>query len=185
AIKQSLEKLSTDDVKVRVIHGGVGAITETDVTLASASNAIVIGFNVRPDSVVRAKATEEKVAIKLHRIIYALIEELEGLLKGYKKIEIVEEYQGQAEVRQVFKASKIGTVAGSYVVDGIITSTSLLRILRNGIIVYEGKIGGLKRFKDDVKDVKTGFECGISLDNFNDVHEGDIIEAYIMSEKKE
>lgn len=185
AIKASLEKIDTPSAKLNIIRATAGAITESDVLLATASNALIYGFNVRPDSVVRAKAIEEGVEIKLHRIIYALIEELEDLLKGYKKAVIVEQYQGQAEVRQVFKASKIGTVAGSYVVDGVITSTSLIRVLRNGTIVYEGKLGGLKRFKDEAKEVKTGFECGISIENFNDIHEGDLIEAYIMAEKKD
>ena len=184
AIKSAFEKLESNDVKINIIRSVAGAITESDVLLASASKAIIYGFNVRPDSAVRAKALEEHVEIKLHRIIYALIEEIEGIVKGLKKAEIVEEYKGQAEVRMLIKASKIGTIAGCYVVDGVITAGSLIRVLRNGAIIHEGKILGLKRFKDDAKEVKVGFECGISIENFNDVHEGDIIEAYEMVEKK-
>ena len=178
-------KLNVEGTKINIIRASAGAITESDVLLANASHALIYGFNVRPDSNVRNKAIEEKVEIRLHRIIYALIEELESMLKGMRAKKEVEQYLGQAEVRQVFKASKIGTIAGCYVVDGEITSTSLLRVLRDGEEVYNGKINGLKRFKDDVKEVKSGFECGISILNFNDIHEGDIIEAYKMVEEED
>lgn len=185
AVKSSLEKIKEEGIKINVIRASAGAITETDILLASASNAIIYGFNVRPDSIVRGLAHKENIEIRLHRIIYALIEEIEALVKGYRKAEIVEEYKGQAEVRQIFKASKIGTIAGSYVVDGSINYALPVRVLRNGTIVYEGKLSGLKRFKDDAKDVKQGFECGISIENFNDIKEGDIIESYEMVEKKD
>lgn len=185
AIKASLEKIKSDDVKINVIRSTAGAITESDILLANASHAIIYGFNVRPDAMIKAKAKEEKVEIRLTEIIYELLDEVEGIVKGLKKAEIVEEYKGQAEVRQVFKASKIGTVAGSYVIDGVIPAGSLVRVLRNGAVIYRGKIMGLKRFKDDAKEVKTGYECGISIENYNDIHEGDIIEAYAMEEKKE
>ena len=185
AVKNAILKLNVEGTKINIIRASAGAITESDVLLANASHALVYGFNVRPDSNVRNKAIEEKVEIRLHRIIYALIEELESMLKGMRAKKEVEQYLGQAEVRQVFKASKIGTIAGCYVVDGEITSTSLLRVLRDGEEVYNGKINGLKRFKDDVKEVKSGFECGISILNFNDIHEGDIIEAYKMVEEED
>ena len=185
AVKNAILKLNVEGTKINIIRASAGAITESDVLLANASHALIYGFNVRPDSNVRNKAIEEKVEIRLHRIIYALIEELESMLKGMRAKKEVEQYLGQAEVRQVFKASKIGTIAGCYVVDGEITSTSLLRVLRDGEEVYNGKINGLKRFKDDVKEVKSGFECGISILNFNDIHEGDIIEAYKMVEEED
>lgn len=184
AIKSSVLKLNIPGTKINIIRAFAGAITESDVLLANASKAIIYGFNVRPDANVRNKAIEEKVEIRLHRIIYALIEELEATLKGMRKKKEVEQYLGQAEVRQTFKASKIGTIAGCYVVDGEITSTSLIRVLRDGSEIYNGKLAGLRRFKDDVKEVKQGFECGISILNFNDIHEGDIIEAYKMIEEE-
>ena len=184
AVKSSVLKLNIPGTKINIIRAFAGAITESDVLLANASKAIIYGFNVRPDANVRNKAIEEKVEIRLHRIIYALIEELEATLKGMRKKKEVEQYLGQAEVRQTFKASKIGTIAGCYVVDGEITSTSLIRILRDGSEIYNGKLAGLRRFKDDVKEVKQGFECGISILNFNDIHEGDIIEAYKMIEEE-
>lgn len=184
AVKGSVLKLNIPGTKINIIRAFAGAITESDVLLANASKAIIYGFNVRPDANVRNKAIEEKVEIRLHRIIYALIEELEATLKGMRKKKEVEQYLGQAEVRQTFKASKIGTIAGCYVVDGEITSTSLIRVLRDGTEIYNGKLAGLRRFKDDVKEVKQGFECGISILNFNDIHEGDIIEAYKMIEEE-
>ena len=184
AVKGSVLKLNIPGTKINIIRAFAGAITESDVLLANASKAIIYGFNVRPDANVRNKAIEEKVEIRLHRIIYALIEELEATLKGMRKKKEVEQYLGQAEVRQTFKASKIGTIAGSYVIDGEITSTSLIRVLRDGSEIYNGKLAGLRRFKDDVKEVKQGFECGISILNFNDIHEGDIIEAYKMIEEE-
>ena len=184
AVKGSVLKLNIPGTKINIIRAFAGAITESDVLLANASKAIIYGFNVRPDANVRNKAIEEKVEIRLHRIIYALIEELEATLKGMRKKKEVEQYLGQAEVRQTFKASKIGTIAGCYVTDGEITSTSLIRVLRDGSEIYNGKLAGLRRFKDDVKEVKQGFECGISILNFNDIHEGDIIEAYKMIEEE-
>ncbi len=184
AVKASLAKLSNDQVHINVIHSSAGAITNNDVMLASASNAIIYGFNVRPTAMVSAKAEESGVEIRLHRIIYALIEEMEAAMKGMYKKEKVEQILGQAEVRTLIKISKIGTVAGSYVTSGSIKAGCLVRVLRNGVIVYEGKLGSLKRFKDDAKEVKEGFECGITIENFNDLKEQDVIEAYEMVEKE-
>ena len=184
AVKASLAKLSNDQIHINVIHSSAGAITNNDVMLASASNAIIYGFNVRPTAMVSAKAEEAGVEIRLHRIIYALIEEMEAAMKGMYKKEKVEQILGQAEVRTLIKISKIGTVAGSYVTSGLIKSGCLVRVLRNGVIVYEGKLGSLKRFKDDAKEVKEGFECGITIENFNDLKEQDVIEAYEMVEKE-
>lgn len=184
AVKASLAKLSNDQVHLNVIHSSAGAITNNDVMLASASNAIIYGFNVRPTAMVSAKAEEAGVEIRLHRIIYALIEEMEAAMKGMYKKEKVESVLGQAEVRTLIKISKIGTVAGSYVTSGTIKAGCLVRILRDGVIVYEGKLGSLKRFKDDAKEVKEGFECGITIENFNDLKEQDVIEAYEMVEKE-
>lgn len=178
ACKSSLEKLNSDQVKIKVVRAAPGAITESDILLAGASNAIIYGFNVRPSALVRKKAEEEKIEIRLHRIIYALIEEVQDAIKGLIKKEEVEHVLGQAEVRNVFKVSKVGTVAGCYVTDGEIRRDALCRVLRDGTIVYEGKIETLKRFKDDAKVVNSGYECGIKIENFNDIHEGDIIENY-------
>ena len=184
AIKASLEKLNNDEVKINVIRSTAGAITESDVLLASASNAIIYGFNIRPDALVRAKAESEKVEIRLHRIIYALIEEMEAAMKGLLKPELVEKVTGQAEVRQLFKVGKVGTIAGCYIINGSIKHNQKIRLLRDGVIVYEGELASLKRFQADVKEVQTGFECGIMIKNFNDEHEGDIIEGYEMIEVK-
>ena len=184
AVKASLDKLSNDQIHINVIHSSAGAITNNDVMLASASNAIIYGFNVRPTAMVSAKAEEANVEIRLHRIIYALIEEMEAAIKGMYKKEQVESILGQAEVRTLIKISKVGTVAGSYVTSGLIKSGCLVRVLRNGVIVYEGKLGSLKRFKDDAKEVKEGFECGLTIENFNDLKELDVIEAYEMVEKE-
>ena len=184
AVKASLDKLSNDQIYINVIHSSAGAITNNDVMLASASNAIIYGFNVRPTAMVSAKAEEANVEIRLHRIIYALIEEMEAAIKGMYKKEQVESILGQAEVRTLIKISKVGTVAGSYVTSGLIKSGCLVRVLRNGVIVYEGKLGSLKRFKDDAKEVKEGFECGLTIENFNDLKELDVIEAYEMVEKE-
>lgn len=184
AVKASLEKLNNDQVKINVIRSAAGAITESDVLLASASKAIIYGFNVRPSALVRKKADEEKVEIRTQKIIYALIEEVEDAIKGKMKKETVENILGQAEVRNVFKVSKVGEIAGCMVTDGIIKNSSLVRVLRNGVVTYEGEIESLKRFKDDAKEVKEGFECGIKIKNFNDVHEGDVIEAYEKVEKE-
>lgn len=182
AIKQSLERLSNDEVKVRPIHGGVGAITESDIMLASASNAIIIGFNVRPDANVKSLAEKENVDIRLYSIIYNAIEDIEAAMKGMLEPEYKETVLGRAEVRNVFKVSGVGTIGGSYVLDGKITRNSQVRIIRNGIVIQEGKIGSLKRFKDDAKEVATGYECGIGIDRYNDIKEGDIIEAFIIEE---
>ena len=178
AVKSSLMKIDVEDVKINVIRATAGSITLSDVILASASNAIIYGFNVRPDAAVRAKAAEEKVEIRLHTIIYALIEEIEAAMKGMLKPIEKEVVIGQAEIRSLFKASKIGTIAGGYVIEGFLKRDALIRLLRNGIVVYTGKLGSLKRFKDDVSKVNTGFECGFTIENFNDIKEGDIVEAY-------
>ena len=180
ALKQSLERLSNDEVKIKTIHSGVGAITETDVMFASASNAIIIGFNVRPQPSAMALSEKDKVDIRLYRVIYNAIEDIEAAMKGLLDPEWKEVVLGHAEVRAIFKASSIGTIAGSYVTDGKISRNSEVRIVRDGVIIYEGKIASLKRFKDDAKEVNSGFECGISMEKFNDIKEGDIIESFIM-----
>ncbi|MDZ5473437.1 translation initiation factor IF-2 [Bacillus sp. 31A1R] len=182
AVAAALQKIDVEGVNVRIIHTGVGAINESDITLASASNAIVIGFNVRPDNNAKRAADTEEVDIRLHRIIYKVIEEIEAAMKGMLDPEFQEKITGQAEVRQTFKVSKVGTIAGSYVTDGKITRGSGVRVIRDGIVVFEGEIDALKRFKDDAKEVSQGYECGITIKNFNDVKEGDVIEAYIMEE---
>lgn len=180
AVKTSLNKLSNDEVKINIVRATSGAITESDVLLASASNAIIYGFNVRPDAKTRAKAEEEKVEIRLHRIIYALIEEIEAAMKGLEAPKFSESILGQAEIRKLFKVSKLGTIAGCMVTDGLIKSTASLRLIREGVVIYEGKIASLQRGKDQVKEVKNGFECGILIENYNDIKENDIIEAYEM-----
>ena len=184
AIKASLEKLSNDQVKLHIIHCSSGAITESDIMLASASGAIIYGFNVRPSSMISQKAEAAKVEIRLHRIIYDLLNEMSDAMKGMLKKEQVEKVMGQAEVRSLIKISKVGTVAGSYVTFGTIKNGSMMRLLRDGIVTYEGKISSLRRFKDDVKEVKEGFECGITIENFNDLKELDIIETYEMVDKE-
>ena len=183
ALKASLEKLSDDKVRIKVLMASAGAISDSDVSLADASHAIIYGFNVRPDSRVRAKAEEEGVEIHLHRIIYELIDEMKAAIKGLYKAEMVEEVTGEAEVRHIYKISHVGTVAGSYVTSGTVYSGSKVRLLRAGVIVYEGKLSSLKRFKDDVKEVKQGYECGLMVEGFNDIKEGDLIEAYRLVEK--
>lgn len=182
AIKQSLEKLSNEEVRVKVIHGGVGAITETDVSLASASNAIIIGFNVRPDGMARQVAEKEKVEIKTYRIIYEAIDDITAAMKGMLDPEFKEVVTARLQVRQTFKVSSVGTIAGCYVEDGKINRNNSVRVIRNGIIIYEGKLSSLKRFKDDVREVASGYECGLTIERFNDIKEGDIIEAYTMEE---
>ncbi|MBY6036051.1 translation initiation factor IF-2 [Fictibacillus nanhaiensis] len=184
ALAGSLQKIDVEGVKVKIIHSGVGAINEYDIMLASASNAIVIGFNVRPDSGAKRTADAEKVDVRLHRIIYNVIEEIESAMKGMLDPEFQEKVIGQVEVRTTFKVSKVGTIAGCYVTDGKITRDSTVRLIRDGVVSYEGKIDALKRFKDDAKEVSAGYECGITLEKFNDIKEGDIIEAYIMEEIK-
>ena len=180
AIKQSLEKLSTDDVKVRVIHGAVGAITETDVTLGAASNAIVIGFNVRPDNNALVQAEKDSVEIKTSRIIYDAIEDVKSAMIGMLDPEYKEVVNGKAEVRMTYKISNVGTIAGCYVTDGKIIRNSEIRVIRDGIVIFESKLASLKRFKDDAKEVAKGYECGLSVEKFNDLKEGDVIESYSM-----
>ncbi len=182
AVKQSLTKLSNDEVMIKVIHGGVGAINESDVTLASASNAIIIGFNVRPDAMAKSVAEREKVDMRLYRVIYNAIEDIEAAMKGMLDPVYQEKVTGHLEVRQIYKASGVGTIAGCYVTDGEISRTSQTRIVRDGIVIYEGTLASLKRFKDDVKEVKAGFECGLVFEKYNDVKEGDQIEAFVMEE---
>lgn len=178
AVKSALLKLAVEGVKINIIHAQTGGITESDIILASASHALIYGFNVRPSAQVRQKADEEKVEIHLHNIIYALTEEIENAMKGLMKPVEVEEVLGQAEVRQTFTASKIGTIAGCYITDGLVKRNALCRIIRDGVVIYSSSIKSLKREKNDASEVKKGFECGITIENFNDIHEGDIIEAY-------
>ena len=182
AVRQSLEKLSNDEVIVKVIHGGVGAINENDVMLASTSNAIIVGFNVRPDPVARDSAEQMEVDMRLYRIIYDCIEEIEAAIKGMLDPEYREVELGRIEVRQTYKISSVGTIAGGYVLEGKVTRNAQIRVVRDGIVVAEDTIDSLRRFKDDVKEVATGFECGIGLDKFNDIKEGDILEAFVIEE---
>ena len=184
AIRQSLEKLSTDDVKVRVIHGAVGAITETDITLAAASNALMIGFNVRPDSNAVAMAEKDGVDIKTYRIIYDAIEDVKSAMIGMLDPEYKEVVNGKAEVRMTYKISNVGTIAGCYVTDGKIVRNSEIRVIRDGIVIFESVLASLKRFKDDAKEVNKGYECGLSVERFNDLKEGDIIESFTMEAVK-
>ncbi len=182
AVKQSLEKLSNEEVRVKTIHGGVGAITESDVSLAQVSNAIIIGFNVRPGTNVAEVAKEVGVDLRLYRVIYNAIEDVQAAMKGMLEPTFKEVILGHAEIRQLFKVSGIGTIAGSYVTDGKIVRNSEIRVVRSGIVVHEGKLASLKRFKDDAKEVAHGFECGLSIEKFNDIKEGDIVESYVMEE---
>lgn len=182
AVKASLEKIDVDGVRVNVIRSTAGGISESDVLLASASQAIIYGFNVRPNAKVRQKAEEEGIEIRLHNIIYKMVEEIETAMKGMLAPEIKEVVTGQAEIRQVIKVSKVGNIAGCYVTDGFIRRNCGIRLLRDSVVVYEGKLGSLKRFQDDAKEVAVGFECGLSIENFNDIKEGDIVEGYIMEE---
>lgn len=180
ALRSSLEKIEVESVRVKILHTGAGAITESDIILASASNAIVIGFNVRPEVQAALTAKQEKVDIRLHRVIYTAIEEIESAMKGMLDPEYEEVVIGHAEVRNLFKISRIGTIAGCMVIDGKITRDAQIRLLREGVIIHEGEIDTLKRFKDDVKDVAQGYECGITIENFNDIKEGDTLEAFVM-----
>ena len=182
AVKQSLEKLSNDEVRVRCIHGGVGAITETDIMLASASNAIIIGFNVRPDNNVREIAEREKIDIRLYRVIYNAIEDVEKAMKGMLAPKFREVVLGSAQVRQVFKVTGAGTVAGCYVTDGKVMRNAQARLLRDSVVIHEGKVDSLKRFKDDAREVAAGYECGMGFENYNDIKEGDVIECFQMEE---
>lgn len=182
ALAGSLQKIDVEGTKINIIHTGVGAISESDIILASASNAIIIGFNVRPDNNAKKTAEAEKVDIRLHRIIYNAIDEIESAMKGMLDPEFEEQVIGQLEVRQTFKVSRIGTIAGCYVTDGKVSRDAGIRLIRDGVVIYEGKVDTLKRYKDDAKEVQSGYECGITLENFNDIKEGDVLEAYVMKE---
>ena len=182
AVKQSLERLSNDEVQVKAIHGGVGAITETDVLLAAASNAIIIGFNVRPVSGAESLAEKENVDMRTYTIIYKAIEDIQAAMCGMLDPDIVDEDTGKAEIRETYRISGVGTVAGCYVTNGKIYRNCKARIVRDGIIVHECELATLRRFKDDVKEVAEGYECGMSFVNYNDIKEGDIVEAYITKE---
>jgi translation initiation factor IF-2 len=184
ALIQALERLSTEEVKVNIIHSGVGAITETDVMLATASAAVIIGFHVRPDANARKAAETEHVEIRLYRVIYEVIDDIRAAMSGLLEPEFKEVSLGRAEVRAIFRVPKVGTIAGSYIVQGKITNKSKVRVLRDNIVIYEGQLESLKRFKDDVKEVVQGYECGIGVENYNDLKEGDIIEAYTFEEVK-
>lgn len=184
AVRASLEKLSNEEVRIRTIHGGVGAVTESDVMLASASNAIIIGFNVRPEASAKNVADDQKVDIRLYRVIYNAIEDITAAMKGMLDPVYEEKIIGHAEIRQIFKASGVGTIGGSYVTDGKFIRNTKVRIVRDGIVVYDGELATLRRFKDDVKEVNSGYECGLLFNKFNDIKEGDIVEAYVMEEVK-
>ena len=178
-LSDTLQKLSNEKVKIRVLHSGVGAITETDVLLASASNAIIVGFNVRPDRAAQTTAEQEKVDIRLHSIIYELADEIKKAMTGMLEPVFKEVYKGRAQVRDVFRISKVGSVAGCFVDDGAIGRNNEIRLLRDNVLIHTGKIESLKRFKNDASEVKSGFECGISLANYNDLKPGDVIEAFV------
>ena len=182
AVRQSLEKLTNEEVRVRVIHGGVGAVNESDVSLAATSNAIIIGFNVRPDATAKEIAEREGVDLRLYRVIYNAIEDVEAAMKGMLDPVFEEKVLGHAEVRQTFKASGVGTIAGAYVLDGIFERNCSVRLIRDGIVVFDGPLASLKRFKDDVKEVRAGYECGLVFEGFDQMQELDIVEAYIMVE---
>jgi translation initiation factor IF-2 len=184
AIKSSLEKLTAEGVKLKIIRSDIGSITETDLMLALSSKALIYSFNIKPESSIQQKANELKVDIRLHRIIYALLEEVEAMMKGKIKIKMIEKILGQFEIRQIFKLTKAGVVAGGMVTTGMMMNQAMIRLLRNGAIVHEGKISSLKRMKDEVKEVKTGFECGVAIENYHEMKVGDIIEAFQMVEEK-
>ncbi|MBU4185123.1 MAG: translation initiation factor IF-2, partial [Proteobacteria bacterium] len=184
AIRDSLTKLSNDEVKINVIHAATGTIIESDVSLAAVSNAIIIGFNVRPSTKVQAFANEENVDMRFYNVIYNVIKDIKNAIVGMMESTYEERILGRAEVREVFHVPKIGAIAGCYVTDGKIERGQLVRLIRDGIISYEGKISSLKRFKEDVKEVQSGYECGIGIDNFNDIKIGDIIECYYLEEIK-
>jgi translation initiation factor IF-2 len=184
ALRGSLEKIEVEGCKINIVHAGAGAIAESDVILASASNAIIIGFNVRPDVNAKRTADAENVDLRLHQVIYNAIEEIETAMKGMLDPIYEERVLGQVEVRQLFKVSRVGTIAGSYVLEGKITRDSKVRVVRDGVVIFDGGIKDLKRYKDDAKEVAAGYECGVTLENFNDLKEGDIMEPYIMEEVK-
>lgn len=185
AVKASLEKLSNEEVRVRVIHAGVGAINESDILLASTSNAIVIGFNVRPNELAQAAAKRDKVDMRMYRVIYDAINDVSDAMKGMLAPKVREVALGEAQVRQVYKISSVGTVAGCRVTDGKITRDAQLRLVRDGIVICEDSIASLKRFKDDAKEVAAGFECGITLAKFQDIKEGDVFECFKMEEYRD
>ncbi|MEG2770163.1 MAG: translation initiation factor IF-2, partial [Oscillospiraceae bacterium] len=185
AVKQSLEKLTDDEVRVKVIHAGVGTITKSDIMLASASHAIIIGFNVRPDPVAKEEAAQAEVEMRMYRVIYDAINDVKDAMKGMLDPKFREVEQGRIEVREVYKISTAGTIAGCYVLSGKVTRTSKIRIVRDGIVITEDDIDSLRRFKDDVKEVAKGFECGIGLEKFADIKEGDIYESYIIEEYRD
>jgi translation initiation factor IF-2 len=185
AVRESLQKLSNDEVRVSVIHGGVGAVNESDVTLAQASGAIIVGFNIRPDSVAKAIAEREGIDMRMYRVIYDCIEEIEAAMKGMLAPKYRENQLGTVEVRSVYKISSVGTVAGCYVTHGKVSRACQIRVVRDGFVICEDKIDSLRRFKDDVKEVAQGYECGISLDKFADIKEGDIFEAFVMEEYRD
>ena len=179
AVKASLEKLSNEEVRVRVIHAGVGAINESDILLASTSNAIVIGFNVRPNELAQAAAKRDKVDMRMYRVIYDAINEITDAMKGMLAPKFREAIIGHAEVRQTFRVSKVGTVCGCYVQDGKIQRNCSVRVNRDNIVIFEGELASLRRFKDDVKEVSAGYECGMQVEKFNDIKEGDVIECFV------
>lgn len=182
ALGQSLERLSTDEVKVNIIHSGVGGISETDVMLATASNGIIIGFNVRPDNNARKAAEKEEIDIHVYRVIYEALDDVKAAMTGLLDPEFKEVVLGQAKVRATFKVPKAGTIAGCYVTDGKVTNSAKVRVIRNGVVVHEGAIDSLRRFKDDAKEVMQGYECGVGLENYNDIKDEDILEFYTFVE---
>ena len=184
AVKSSLEKINVEGARVNVIRSTVGAISESDILLASASKAIIYGFNVRPDANVRRKADEEGVEIRLHQVIYKMVEEIEAAMKGMWDPEFEEKVIGTVEVRQTFKVSGVGTIAGGYVLTGKVERNAGVRVIRDDVVIHQGELASLKRFKDDVKEVAKGYECGLQIANYNDIKEGDIIEVYVMEEIK-
>jgi translation initiation factor IF-2 len=183
-VKSALEKLSSEKVRIRTLQSGVGSINENDIMLAAASSAIVIGFNVRPDSKAADAAERENVDVRTYRIIYQAIEDMEKAMKGLLKPEFKEVILGHAEIRSLIKLSSVGLIAGSYVTDGKASRTASIRLLRDGVVVFEGKLGSLKRFKDDVREVEKGYECGMSIDGYGDIKEGDIVEFFTKEEIK-
>ena len=184
AVKQAMEKLENEEVKVKVIHAAAGAVNQSDVTLAKVSNAIIIAFNVRPDNMAKEMAEKDEVEIKQYSIIYQAIEDVEAAMKGMLDPKYEEKVIGNAEVRQTFKISNVGTIAGCYVISGKVERNAGVRVIRENVVIHDGHLATLKRFKDDVKEVTKGFECGIQIENYNDIKEGDVIEAYIMEEIK-
>ena len=182
ALSQSLGRISNEEVRFNVINGAVGAVTESDVMLASASNAIIVGFNVRPTPGATVAAENDEVDIRLYRVIYDAIEDIEKALKGMLEPTFREAVIGHVEIRTTFRVSGVGTIGGAYVTDGKIQRNSSVRVVRDGIVIHEGELGSLKRFKDDAKEVNAGYECGISIDKYNDIKEGDVIEAYVMEQ---